>query len=154
MLLPLLLLTKAQIDLRRKLALTALFSLTFVTIAFSIARAAVVINSPGVADGSLISLWSSLEHTVAIIIACLVSYRTWFTRNGRSDNRSSGKTYVARCRGIEAGPVGTEMETGKTLVEGKRETIIDVEDGGSWDAKIDSNSCELRPFNPLPREVV
>lgn len=103
---PIEILWKVQIDLRKKLALGAIFSLTAFVIAVAIARAAVVTSLGGLAiDMPLIAFLGGLEVTVgsscaefqislqaffqtdhettAVVIACLVSFRALFTRPDR-----------------------------------------------------------------------
>ena len=144
--LPIALLHKSRIDVRRKIAIGGLFSLTFFTMAVSIARAAVVIKSSGKPDDSLLTLWSKMELTVAIIIACLVSYRAWFTRKTRSP-KMSGNTYVPyRGAGAESAgmsqPLGS-MKTGATVT---------VHASSSLDADLDDG--DVVPLRPVAKECV
>lgn len=149
MYLPLTLLWKLQIDLRRKLGIGALFSLTFFTMAVSIARCAVVTRAAGIPDKSMITLWSQLEHTVAITIACLVSYRAWFTRT-RPQRINDGPN--VQCRGI--GPHHSN-EMSHTLGTLKKSATVTVVSAPNLDGDDDgADSGGRAPRTPMPKEYV
>lgn len=77
------LLWNALIEVRKKLALTGIFSLTIFVISVSIARVVLTTSGPRL-DLTWLLLWSGLEMTVAIIVACLGSFRILYTSSERS----------------------------------------------------------------------
>ncbi|KAI9664062.1 MAG: hypothetical protein M1821_007553 [Bathelium mastoideum] len=89
---PVLLLWNVRIPPRQKLILMAIFSVTVVVMVFSIVRVAVVANSKKNVDISWLYLWSNIEVTVAIIIACVASFRQLFTQ---SQQQGPSKGYTS-----------------------------------------------------------
>ena len=98
--------------MQKKLALAGIFSLTLFIICVSIARV-VIATSGAQIDLTWVLFWGGIEASVgklwlltpgarsrytlvidsypAIIVACLASFRTLYTRSERSSNRPSGK---------------------------------------------------------------
>ena len=98
--------------MQKKLALAGIFSLTLFIICVSIARVVIATSGPQI-DVTWVLLWGGIEASVgkscffnscarsegflvidsltAIIVACLASFRTLYTRSERSSNRPSGK---------------------------------------------------------------
>ena len=146
MCLPVTLLWKAKIDLRRKIGIGALFSLTFFTIVVAIIRAAIVINASGQPDDSLIAFWSKLEHTVAIIIASSISFRAWFTRRNRP-GRISDEAYE---RGCLRAPGDTGQD--QALRTMKTVTTVQVHSGNSLDSGM-RDGIVMSP-SPPPKDYV
>lgn len=72
------LLWKVKISLRRKLALMGIFSLVIITMVFAIVRVAVISSESRQPDTSWSYMWSCIEQVIAIIVACLASFRTLF----------------------------------------------------------------------------
>ncbi|KAL9117203.1 MAG: hypothetical protein Q9187_006262 [Circinaria calcarea] len=69
-----------------------MFSLTLITMIFSIIRVEISIRGPR-EDNTWYYLGTTIEISIAIIIACLVSYRSLFTRDkspGFSDKAKPG----------------------------------------------------------------
>ncbi|ORY10362.1 hypothetical protein BCR34DRAFT_602200 [Clohesyomyces aquaticus] len=77
MTIPFSILWRVRIPLHRRLALYGIFSLVLITIAFSLTRLAVISHS--LADPSWLYMWSSIEQNIAILVACLGSFRTLFS---------------------------------------------------------------------------
>lgn len=73
----------ASIEVRKKLALTGIFSLTILIISVSITRVVLTTRGPRL-DLTWLLLWSGLEMSVAIIVACLASFRILYTSSERS----------------------------------------------------------------------
>ncbi|KAF7502074.1 hypothetical protein GJ744_007427 [Endocarpon pusillum] len=73
-----------RISLRKKLALAGIFSLTIFIIAAAIARAVAVTSYGLDIDPPLIVFCGGLESTIAVIVACIASFRTLFTRPDRA----------------------------------------------------------------------
>lgn len=97
MLIPINLLRGAQMTVRRKLCLGLIFSLTIITIVFSIVRASVASSWTGPPDDSWLFMWTFIETTVgktpiplplflasdyygsAIVVVCLAAIRNLFS---------------------------------------------------------------------------
>ncbi|CAD6588374.1 MAG: hypothetical protein ASARMPRED_003539 [Alectoria sarmentosa] len=77
------LLWNASIEIRKKLALTGIFSLTIFIIGVAIIRVVLTTSGSGL-DLTWLLLWSGLEMTVAILVACLASFRILYTSSERS----------------------------------------------------------------------
>ena len=132
--LPFLLLRKANISVQKKIGIGVLFSLTILMMPLSIARMLVAINAQSFPDYSLLTLWSSLEHMIAITIACLLSYRAWFTRH-QQPNRLCDVVELARTDdGHTEAPqsqVLSKMKTSATIdVYTSRSLNVGVQHGG------------------------
>ncbi|KAI9652943.1 MAG: hypothetical protein M1831_006272 [Alyxoria varia] len=104
-LLPLSLAFKAQFPLKRKLALSALFSLGLITTVFCIIRFAM--DEPGKNEygPTWLQTWSHVEQAVSVMVACLASFRNLVA----SQDRSSDGQYPAGSdrRNYYAGPHST-----------------------------------------------
>ncbi|KAI0184115.1 hypothetical protein EV127DRAFT_399380 [Xylaria flabelliformis] len=85
---PVIILWRSRVNLRQKLILTIIFSLVFFTIAVTIVRGTIfttVYSSAGTENGKEVELsfawfWYYIEFSVAIIIACALSFRSLFVR--------------------------------------------------------------------------
>ena len=73
-----------RISLRKKLALAALGSLTLFIIAVTIARVAGALAESANTDLTWLLAWSAVEQTVALIVACLASFRVLYTHSERA----------------------------------------------------------------------
>ncbi|KAL9010509.1 MAG: hypothetical protein Q9173_004570 [Seirophora scorigena] len=136
---PISMLWKVQMPLRKKLALVGLFSLTMVTTVFAIIRTtSTTVRTTSEAnmtdhhDHSWIQMWSSIEQCVAIIIACLGSYRSLFTghrkRLGEPQQRPSGYSRNRFLRGLQRTKPGrATMELNSIF--GGTETSLTIENG-------------------------
>ncbi|TGO57942.1 hypothetical protein BCON_0060g00160 [Botryotinia convoluta] len=78
---PISMLWTVRLSRKRKLALAGIFSLVIITIIFSIVRQSVVSSYSHQFEESWLYTWSLVEQTVAIVIACLASFRSLFARN-------------------------------------------------------------------------
>ncbi|KAI9674468.1 MAG: hypothetical protein M1817_001806 [Caeruleum heppii] len=81
---PTLIMWNSCTSLRRKLALTGIFSLTVFIIIFAVVRGAVVPRPDLTWDLTSSYTWNHLEVTVALIVACLGSFRQLYVSHGRS----------------------------------------------------------------------
>ena len=61
-----------QINLRQKMGLIGIFSLTIIVIAFAIARGALVITYSNIPDESWLYMWSAIEQTVGMSSSFLI----------------------------------------------------------------------------------
>lgn len=77
-------LQKLQINRREKLALGAMFSVGFIKILFAVVR---VVKIGGVSATHVnpiwLALWSMTEASVAVVVACLPSFRVLFAHGRR-----------------------------------------------------------------------
>ncbi|KAI4258269.1 MAG: hypothetical protein L6R42_005202 [Xanthoria sp. 1 TBL-2021] len=81
MLIPFSMLKGVQMKWHRKAALGAIFSLVVITMVFAIIRTALVGSSNTTQpDSSWLYLWSAIEASIAIIVACLATFRNLFSR--------------------------------------------------------------------------
>lgn len=104
MAIPIGLLWTVQMSLRKKLALMGIFSLAVITTIFAIVRITSVSKTTHHVDASWLYMWNSIEVSVAIIVACLASFRSLFTDrktripdpNQRSTSIGSGSLFLRR----------------------------------------------------------
>jgi hypothetical protein len=89
---PVLLLWNVQISMRKKLALLGIFSLTLITIVFSIIRVAVVTTSHIQPNIPWVFLWGNIEVSISLIVACLGSFRQLFTKRSATPRRTRFNT--------------------------------------------------------------
>lgn len=95
---PLNILRRSRIPLRQSLALGGVFSLVLVTITFAIVRA--TLSTVGVTkqmDSPWVLVWSTAEASIAIIVACIGSFRMLFVRSRREEQGQHG-AWVGRRR--------------------------------------------------------
>ncbi|MCJ1356226.1 MAG: hypothetical protein MMC33_006220 [Icmadophila ericetorum] len=81
LMLPSHLLWKTQISLRNKLILGTIFSLTIFVMAAGIVRNVIIHDLYNLTE---FYLWSALEQAIAIVVACIGSYRALFTQDSDS----------------------------------------------------------------------
>ncbi|KAL6718185.1 hypothetical protein ACLMJK_004273 [Lecanora helva] len=105
MILPLFMVWGLQLRTSQKFVLAGVFSLAFVVAIFDILR---TVNSLQSGTFSGVALWSSLEVTIAVIIASLPLYRVLFTTKGRKMLVS--RVSVSRYRDISHGDSGVERK--------------------------------------------
>ncbi|MCJ1246637.1 hypothetical protein MMC30_003846 [Trapelia coarctata] len=91
LILPINLLWKVKISLRQKLTLGAILSLTVFIIAVAIARIILVLDVASHLDVTWLNTLSVVEQGVAILVACLVSYRALFTAKSVSPGAPAHK---------------------------------------------------------------
>lgn len=82
---------KSQIPSGQKLVLAGVFSLSLIITIFSIIRFS--LNSPnrGLAGPSWIQLWSIIEQSVSVTVACLASFRVFVIDKRRKSKKSSSR---------------------------------------------------------------
>jgi len=92
---PMAVLWQVRIAWRRKIALGAFFCLAVITMVVAVVRIAVVSSAKTdtavQVDSSWLYLWENIELAIAIMIACLASFRILFTF--QSAKKSTPKTY-------------------------------------------------------------
>ncbi|KAL8671497.1 MAG: hypothetical protein Q9168_004011 [Polycauliona sp. 1 TL-2023] len=106
LLIPIQLLRKVRISLKQKMGLLALFSLTIITMIFSIVRVELSSRGP-----PILFLCACFELTISIIMACIFSYRAYFTENAKNQRR--------RTKSPAGIPLNQHFESGGT--EGSKE---------------------------------
>ncbi|KAH7082813.1 hypothetical protein BKA63DRAFT_598912 [Paraphoma chrysanthemicola] len=81
LIIPFTILWQVRLDVRRKLALGALFALTVLIIVCAISRTIVVTETASgpYLDVTWLYLWYKVELDLAIVVACLASFRALFT---------------------------------------------------------------------------
>ncbi|KAK8078226.1 hypothetical protein PG996_004396 [Apiospora saccharicola] len=67
----------------QKIALVAVLSLGGIIPAFSIIRVVVTSDTTKLAEISWLALWSAIESSVAVMVACLASFKVLFTQQRR-----------------------------------------------------------------------
>ena len=85
---PLTLALKSRVPLKQKLALAGIFSLSLIVTIFSIVR---FVLCRGTAGPSWLECWSSIEQSVSVTVASLVSFRTLMISKSHISERSSSR---------------------------------------------------------------
>ncbi|KAL8927555.1 MAG: hypothetical protein Q9208_002360 [Pyrenodesmia sp. 3 TL-2023] len=149
MAIPFSMLWKVQMSLRKKVALGSVFSLTVITTVFAVVRVTSVSALTKQPDPSWSFMWSSIEQCVAIIVACLGSFRSLFTNNGaripESKQRPANDSRNLFLRGIKRTlPSDTTLELGSLFrSSGKAEKVTaGDEDAHGWKSNTEAESTE------------
>ncbi|KAF2646944.1 hypothetical protein P280DRAFT_513085 [Massarina eburnea CBS 473.64] len=116
MTIPLNILWRSKLPMPQKLALLGVFSLVIVTIVVAIVRA--TLATAGVTrqmDVPWVMVWTSLEANIAIIVACVGSFRMLFVKH-RKESRPSRESFTM----MEDPPLGNRswrctLETNGTI---------------------------------------
>lgn len=99
---PILMMWNVRIAWGRKLALMGLFSLTIIAIIVSILRVTLVSSSKHQLDTTWLYMWSNIDMAVAIIVACLASFRQLFVMSEKSGPKRQGESLQASGSGFLA----------------------------------------------------
>ena len=91
-LIPLTLALNSTMPFKRKLSLAAVFGLTLLNTIFSTLRFALNYPSRGL---TWLSIWTAVETSIAIILACLASFRNLVVGKKRSQDGSSKAKYLS-----------------------------------------------------------
>ncbi|KAH7130796.1 hypothetical protein B0J11DRAFT_603180 [Dendryphion nanum] len=84
MTIPFNILRRVRLSLRQRIFLSGIFSLVVITITFAIVRAVITtVNVKNQMDPIWMYLWTNIELSIAIIIACVAPYRSLFLRDRR-----------------------------------------------------------------------
>lgn len=151
MILPLHLLRKLTISRIHKLGLFVIFSLGGIIIAFALVRLVQVTKATSdsaqdptsVANGPvLLSMWSHIESTVAIIVATLPAFRFLLSKNRANVTKGSNKYTGATIGG--SGMASRKWQRGGSRLNG--------EDG---DASVlgTGSQTELRPMGGVQKDI-
>jgi hypothetical protein len=94
--LPISILWNVRVSLKRKFQLAGLFSLVIITMVVAIVRVSVVTDSKSVSQQNQVEvvwmyLWHFVESSVALLVACLASFRTLFAAKERREEEREAK---------------------------------------------------------------
>lgn len=137
MLLPLRLLWTLRISVRQKLALALLFCLGIIVVVFAFIRLAQVTKATSnskkdpttLADGPiLLSLWSTIEASVAVIVSNLPAFRSLLRKSGNGQSSASNKKTP-----LYPTTVGSRTNTSRSAT---RHTPMELESLHSFDDEI------------------
>lgn len=166
MLLPLRLLMTLRISLRQKLGLSCLFSLGIIVVVFAFVRLFNVTKATAesqtdpttVANGPiLLSLWSTIEAAVAVIVANLPAFRTLLRNSGNSGVSKTQDGYRAGYLNGYSYTIGSKTKKGRSTVVGRS---VEMESLHSFDTSqrarmqgIEAgNGGEVIVTTPVPAE--
>ncbi|KAL8889133.1 MAG: hypothetical protein Q9192_006063 [Flavoplaca navasiana] len=93
---PVNLLRKVRLSVRKKLALGGLFSITVIIMVFAIIRVVVVSSYSHQLDQTWLYLWSGVEQAVSIVVACLASFPALFKSSEREKHRNKEPGWLRR----------------------------------------------------------
>ncbi|KAI4269593.1 MAG: hypothetical protein LQ337_007189, partial [Flavoplaca oasis] len=93
---PVNLLRKVRLSVRKKLALGGLFSITVIIMVFAIIRVVVVSSYSHQLDQTWLYLWSGVEQAVSIVVACLASFPALFKSSEREKHRNQEPGWLRR----------------------------------------------------------
>ncbi|XTI93063.1 hypothetical protein V2W45_1249156 [Cenococcum geophilum] len=121
---PFAILWQVRIPLTKKLALTGIFSLVVITMVFAILRVTLISKLTKQPDTSWSYMWSSIEQNIAIVVACLASFRILFTQDQRITGgpkysfREASRNIIGRKkpRGASPGTILTSEAQTKKLI--------------------------------------
>ena len=91
---PLLIALRSQIPVGQKLALAGVFSLNLIITIFSIIRFTLITPNRGTAGPSWSDLWSVIEQSISVAVACLASFRIFVIHKRRRGKNSSSRGRV------------------------------------------------------------
>ncbi|KAL8837434.1 MAG: hypothetical protein Q9170_002518 [Blastenia crenularia] len=151
MAIPISMLWRVQMSLRKKIALVGIFSLAVITTVFAIVRVTSISALTKQPDTSWSYMWSSIEQCVAIVVACLASFRSLFTdpktRLPQPAQRPSDDSGNVFLRGIKRTlPSSVTMELAsifKSTGESRTYTTDDERTQG-WTDDIESRTAGSR----------
>ncbi|KAI0891997.1 hypothetical protein F4806DRAFT_500578 [Annulohypoxylon nitens] len=134
---PIYVLWNVRIDIRKKLILTALFSLVVFTVLVTIVRgsifsgAYVPVNEPDTRPVNVAWLWFwfCIEYIISFIVACLISFRCLFTQiESESANREAIQVYRPQPKGFR--------EKMRTFRVSMRNTLMTLEGFTGVDSEV------------------
>ena len=132
---PFVILWQVRIPLTKKLALTGIFSLVVITMLFAILRVTLISKLTKQPDTSWSYMWNSIEQNIAIVVACLASFRALFTQDQR----------------ITGGPRYSFREASRNII-GRKKPRHPLHQSISMDdtSAIDTASAENATFHSAP----
>ena len=145
MALPLFMLHGLQLRTTQKATLAGVFSVGSVVAVFDILRTVESLQS-GTFSG--VALWSSLEVTIAVIVASLPLYRVLLTPKGRSTLMS--RLSIDRYKDIEGSPESTERRFLETKTPSPRKQSVRTlrDDLETQNSEFSKYSGAVRQFPP------
>ncbi|KAI4224913.1 MAG: hypothetical protein L6R36_004313 [Xanthoria steineri] len=159
MLIPFSMLKGVQMKWHRKAALGGIFSLVVITMVVAIVRTSLVgSNNRTQPDSSWLYLWTAIEASIAIIVACLATFRNLFSReSSRPRNEkpvgpgSSNMFLRGSGRRIKMSDVldslASKPEDGQSKYHHQSEATSDAQ------SMVDSNSHGTHSLYEIPRAV-
>ncbi|KAL9002118.1 MAG: hypothetical protein Q9188_004939 [Gyalolechia gomerana] len=89
-LVPVNLLRTVRLSVRKKIALSSIFTITVFTMVFAIIRVVVVSSYSKQPNQTWLYLWSGIEQAVSIIVACIASFPALFRSSEREKHHNIG----------------------------------------------------------------
>ncbi|KAK2616864.1 hypothetical protein QQS21_000242 [Conoideocrella luteorostrata] len=156
MLLPILLLWNVQIRLGKKIALLGIFSLSIITMAVAIARAADIgatQKSNGLPDSTYLWFWSSLQSFLCIVVSCAAAFRQLFVASTRSQEKpawSPTDSYYKRMASSFRSRQKTPNDADLYGVPSTRQMREDSHNGFNHRSTRDGSEETLQPSSQSP----
>ncbi|KAF4626585.1 hypothetical protein G7Y89_g11572 [Cudoniella acicularis] len=124
---------QVRMGIKQKLALLGIFCLTVIIMIFAIVRVAMVKSWSFMPDETWLYMWSSIEQTVSIMIACLASFRTLFVKQEPTRKPQASIYYPSRpSKFNQSGKMGLFRSYGMRTWQSTNDTtnITGLDDGG------------------------
>ena len=124
---------KSQIPQGQKLVLAGIFSMSLLITIFSIIR--FTLNSPGhgIASPIRLQVWSTIEQSVSVTVACLASFRVFVINQRRKSeqtpprgclkNKSSSSSRRVRLPSVKIGLADLRSQGGNPSMEPRTESM-------------------------------
>ena len=127
---------KSQIPQGQKLALAGIFSMSLIITIFSIIR--FTLNSSGhVASPIRLQVWSTIEQSVSVTVACLASFRVFVINQRRKSeqtpprgglkNKSSSSSRRVRLPSVKVGLADLRSQWGNPSIEPRRTESMELQ---------------------------
>jgi hypothetical protein len=130
-----------KMSLSQKLGLIAVLSLGGIVTVFSIIRVVVTYTVTTQPEVSWLALWSSIESSIAVMVACLASFKVLFTLNkGGSSARSKYADIENSARRNRTGTASSRQHGAAGSMSASRATASKHDD-------LDLDETELRNLN-------
>ncbi|KAL1841245.1 hypothetical protein VTJ49DRAFT_7313 [Mycothermus thermophilus] len=158
--LPIAILWRVRLTLRKKLLLGAIFSLTLLTVAVTIIRGTIHTGKVS-EDGSQTQniawtwFWLSIQFITAYIIACLVSFRMLFVHNERNAHAAAyqqQKAALAAAAALQSPSDRPSRSGGSGSGSGQRRTFFDslLDTFHDWEGTTRDGRDDYRLRGPVP----
>ncbi|KXJ97313.1 hypothetical protein Micbo1qcDRAFT_171014 [Microdochium bolleyi] len=118
MLLPIYLTLGLQMSVRQKISLVAVLALGCIVAVFSVVRIAVTYTTTTLPELTWLALWSSTESSVAVMVACLPSFKVLVSQNRASRGSDGDRPLRDNSKYNETDSGGTH---GSSLQDGARD---------------------------------
>lgn len=138
-LIPLWLTFGLKMSLGQKLGLVGVLCLGVITMVFSAIRIIVTNTNSVHPEISWLALWSCIESSIAVIVACLTSFRILFTQLKKGSSYPGG--YGGRSNNI-ANRYANHSKSGQRDLEGSKNAKDTVREMGSEDDSIEMDAVK------------